>query len=401
MVTSGEMIVFPLKAETIRLLPPCPVPKLAFVEPADRQPLSRRCNLMGRSQNFDIQNIFKVCTGLCSSITMTDKMKCLICALVALAILVLPSSASVVDNASGNAPGDDGFSPPGENQTIAIDPDCSQSQAFYGNVTIEDKPALEHANIAVAGEGVCPNTSGNPASVVTNGTYGSAEGAGQQLLVRGCIENGTPLTFTVDGLPAELYDLNTSGPWQSTFPFHAGELTNLDIRVIPTDPPPDSVSIHTIGVTISNATLSFFQSVIVEKNPWMELRLAGGVFNVEISATGYHDFRGFPLLGRNATLGIYENGSPVAPEVKVAFGSRTARYAYVANGTRTFDICIFVDEQPDIRAVKQVTVFFGRDENASSGRGMVEGASPKDPFSWIRLPFKKPSVIETGWQKNS
>jgi hypothetical protein len=304
-------------------------------------------------------------------IIMTGPMKCLAGALVTLMILIVPTSASVVCNCSGVDPGGGTVSSPCNGQTSWSD--CLRSHTFYGNVTINGQPAPPNTNISVTGEGVCDNTTQNPIVLPTHCSYGFSGDAVHQLVVEGCIENGTPLNFSVDGQGAEVYDITTSGPWQPSYPFQAGEVTNLDIRVIPSNPPPDSVSIHTLEATVSNATLGFFQSIVVDKNPWMELRLAGGLFNVEISATGYHDFSGFPLLGRNATLGIYENGSPVAPEVNVAFGSRTARYAYVANKTRTFDICISVNDQPEIRDVKQLTVYYGRDENTSSSSRAWQG----------------------------
>jgi len=110
----------------------------------------------------------------------------------------------------------------------------------------------------------------------------------------------------------------------------------------------------------------------VEKNPWVELRVSGGVFEIQITATGYHDFLDFPVLGRNATLGIYENGIPVAPEVNVAFGSRIVQYSYVANETRTFDILISVNDRPEILDVKHMTIYVGPGRNtvaASAGTG--------------------------------
>jgi hypothetical protein len=241
--------------------------------------------------------------------------------------------------------------------TITIEPNCSRSHAFYGNVTIGSEPAPEYTNISVAGPGVRPNITGNPVATLADGSYGSANVTAQQLLVQGCIEDGAPLAFSVDGVLAEVCDVKASGQWLSAYPFRAGEVTNLDIRVQPPDPPPDTVYINAIGVTISNDTYGYSQTIKVEKNPWVELRVSSGVFTIEISATGYHDFRDYPLLGRNATLGIYENGSPVSSNVNVAFGSRTVGYQYVPTETRTFDMLIFVNERPEIQDVKHLTIY--------------------------------------------
>jgi hypothetical protein len=244
--------------------------------------------------------------------------------------------------------------------TITVGPDCSLSQAFYGNVTINGQPAPEYTIISAAGPGIRSNITGNPVATQTDGSYGSANVTAQKLLVQGCIEDGTPLAFSVDGVQAEVCEVNTRGPWQSTCPFRAGEVTNLDIRVTPTIPPPDTVYINAIGLTVSN--------------PWVELRVTRGVFDIQISATGYHDFRDFPLLGRNATLGIYENGSPVSSEVNVAFGSRTASYEYVATETRIFDILIYVNERPEIRDGKQITIYVGPDRYNITPTASTEGS---------------------------
>jgi hypothetical protein len=245
--------------------------------------------------------------------------------------------------------------------TIRVEPNCSPqlSHAFYGSVTIDGEPAPEYTMILAAGPGVCSNSTGNPVATQTDGSYGSADVTAQKLVVEGCIEEGAPIAFYADGVQAEVYDVNTSGPWQSTYPFSAGEVTNLNIRVTPTIPPPDKVYINAIGVTVSNSTYGFFQSIRVEKNPWVELRVTSGVFDIQISATGYHDFSDYPVLGRNATLGIYENGNPVSSKINVPFGSRTVSYEYVPTETRTFDILIYVDERPEIRDIKQITIFVG------------------------------------------
>jgi hypothetical protein len=121
-----------------------------------------------------------------------------------------------------------------------------------------------------------------------------------------------------------------------------------------------------MSVTISNPIYGYLQTVQVEKNPWVEIRVTRGVFDIKIAATGYHDFRDYyPILGRNATLAIYENGNPVSPEVSVAFGSRTASYEFLANETRTFDIVMYVPENPEIRDVKHITIFTSSGQESS------------------------------------
>jgi len=255
--------------------------------------------------------------------------------------------------------------------TITVEPNYSLqlSHVFYGNVTINGEPAREYTIISAVGPGVRSNITGNPVAVQTNSSYGSTDVTTQRLVVQGDIDDGALITFYVDGIQAEVYDVNTSGPWQFSYPFRSGEMTNLNIRVTPTIPPPDKVYINAIDVTITNSTMGYLQTIKVEQNPSMELRVTKGVFDVEISATGYHVFNGLPDIGRYAILGIYENGTPVSPEIKVPFGSRMVSYEYVPTKTRTFDLRIYVNESPEIYDVKQITVYVGYSISATAGPG--------------------------------
>jgi hypothetical protein len=141
----------------------------------------------------------------------------------------------------------------------------------------------------------------------------------------------------------------------------------------------------------------------VEKNPCLEIRVTRGVFDIRISATGYHDFHtGYPLLGRNATLAIYENGDPVSPEVNVAFGSRTASYEFRANETRTFDILMYVPDSPEIREVKHITIFTSsevesKDIAGSTGPGGVSpGVQAFVEAYGVKVLTSLP-VLDIGW----
>ncbi|NYT08087.1 MAG: hypothetical protein GKC05_07535, partial [Methanomicrobiales archaeon] len=242
--------------------------------------------------------------------------------------------------------------------TITIEPDSSPqfSHAFYGNVTIDGEPCPENTTILAVCPGARSDTAENPAASRADGSYGSANGTDRDLVVQGCIENGTPLAFYVDGVRAEVWEVSTGGPWQSACPFRAGEVTNLDIRATPERPSPDEVYIDGMSLTISNATFQFFTDLTLEGDPWMKARVTPGMFIVRISATGVHRFSFLPELRRDATLGIYENGRPVAPEKNVWFGWDVVQYQYVANETRTFDIRISVDEEPGIYDVRHITI---------------------------------------------
>jgi hypothetical protein len=169
--------------------------------------------------------------------------------------------------------------------------------------------------------------------------------------------DGAPITFYVNGMPAEVSDVGQGVPWQSVYPFRAGAETNLSIRPVPLVPRPDEVAINALGMTISNDTCGFFSTLKLEKDPWMEARVTKDMFTIQISATGVHEFHDRPVLGKDATLGIYESGVPVSPERNVWFGSKKVIYEYFATETRTFDILIYVNEDPSYYDVKHITIF--------------------------------------------
>lgn len=269
--------------------------------------------------------------------------------------------------------------------TIIVEPGCSSplSHVFYGNVEIEGEAVPEYTVITAVGPGVRSDIAGNPVATQTDGSYGAADPAAQKLVVQGCIEDGTPVTFYADGIQAEVYDVNTSGPWQSAYPFRAGEVTNLAIRIPGKIPLPDEVYINALSMTITNSTYGSM-TVKLEKDPWMEARVSRGMFTIQISATGVHRFSVLPEMRRDATLGIYENGIPVSSEENVWFGSKVVKYAYVATDTRAFDILISVNENPEIYDVKHITIYTVsdmeiRDITATAGPG--NSISPVDMLS--------------------
>jgi hypothetical protein len=242
--------------------------------------------------------------------------------------------------------------------TVEEPDDSSQvSHLFYGNVTIDGNPAPENTIILVSGPGVRSDMAGNPVTTLSYGSYGSGEITDQKLLVQGCIEEGTPLSFSVDGVPAEVCDTDTGGPWQPVFPFRAGGITRLDIRVLSPSPMQKEVYIDAISMAITNSSYGFSSILELEKDPCLEARVTKGMFTVRISATGFHRFNDMPELRRDATLGIYENGIPLSLEKNVWFGSRMVTFEYVPMETRTFEVLISVNENPEIYDSKRITIY--------------------------------------------
>lgn len=252
--------------------------------------------------------------------------------------------------------------------TITIIRDCQSldPHLFYGTVTIDGNPAPESTTIRATGEGVIQDIPGNPTTTCADGTYGSANKTPDTLAVRGCIPDGTPITFLVNGLPAEVGDPANNSTWQPAHPFVAGGLTRLDLKVTtpslplppspPLVPPPDYVYITAIGISLSSPENGITKTMRLEKNPELEVTVSSGIFFIDFYAIGGHAFFGQPVLGRDATIGIYENGIPLSVKEHLWFGSSRVTYAYLANETRTFDILVFVNGEPEVSTARHITI---------------------------------------------
>ena len=96
---------------------------------------------------------------------------------------------------------------------------------FYGNVTINDQPAPVGTLVTAVVQG-----GGGSITTTVPGRYGSTYFTDPRFEVQGQISDGAPISFFVNGVPAECYPVATGGPWQATYPFHADEDINLDLR---------------------------------------------------------------------------------------------------------------------------------------------------------------------------
>ncbi|MEI7432758.1 MAG: PKD domain-containing protein [Methanomicrobiales archaeon] len=113
--------------------------------------------------------------------------------------------------------------------------------SFYGMVTVANNlPAPIGTTVQANGPGVLNGitVTGNPVMVNASGAYTG-------LSVQGTITDGTPITFTINDNPALCYYANA---WQSSIPYHSGDVTNLDLKssypptaafsAVPTQGPP-------------------------------------------------------------------------------------------------------------------------------------------------------------------
>ncbi len=99
---------------------------------------------------------------------------------------------------------------------------------FYGNVTVMGNPAP-------AGSVISATVTGGSGSLVTTtgGKYGGPLGLEPKLMVQAAgapIEAGAPISFFVNGAPAECREAVNGSTWTDSFPFSSGTVTDLDLR---------------------------------------------------------------------------------------------------------------------------------------------------------------------------
>ena len=101
--------------------------------------------------------------------------------------------------------------------------------AFYGSVEVNGQPAAVGAKIEARGAGVKVGIQGNPLTMTVAGRYGGRTLGEPKLGVQGPIADKAPIEFYIDGVKAEC--ARPGGPWQSSYPFAAGVVTELNLRV--------------------------------------------------------------------------------------------------------------------------------------------------------------------------
>ncbi|HUU76572.1 MAG TPA: PKD domain-containing protein [Methanoregulaceae archaeon] len=103
--------------------------------------------------------------------------------------------------------------------------------AFFGKIEFEGKPVAAGVEVRASGAGVRTGIEGNPI-VSDQGGYGNEGIFDEKLIVQGDITPGTPIEFSVGGMPGLVYEVGSAGDWQSNYPFTPGGITELDIRIV-------------------------------------------------------------------------------------------------------------------------------------------------------------------------
>ena len=134
-----------------------------------------------------------------------------------------------------------------KSRLISVDePIPALPHSFSGTITLYGDPALPGTTITA-------QVTGGGGTLVTTeeGMYG---GDGGRLTVQGWIQDGWPITFFADGVPAECRDVAAGGDWVGSYPYTAGLHTTLDLRV--TGEPPAPVANFTANQTSGLAPLT-------------------------------------------------------------------------------------------------------------------------------------------------
>lgn len=120
--------------------------------------------------------------------------------------------------------------------------------AFYGTVKINGNPAPIGTTVEVRGEGVITGIEGNPITVTEAGKYGGPDFSDPKLLVQGDTEEGTNLTFYINGESAD-----QAAQW------HSGTITEFDLTAAISTPADDDIDgdvpRDTVAPRISNVSL--------------------------------------------------------------------------------------------------------------------------------------------------
>lgn len=145
----------------------------------------------------------------------------------------------------------------------AADQQPTLPHVFYGAIVMPDEqPVPANQVVEVHGEGVATGIAGNPL-LSSVGGFGSGGATSPKLMAQGTIAAGAPLTFTVGGVPAQIYVVSNPDGWQDSIPYAPGEVTVVTLRIDTTltpGPTPTDVYVYPT-VTINEGSVVAYNEV--------------------------------------------------------------------------------------------------------------------------------------------
>ena len=144
--------------------------------------------------------------------------------------------------------------------TSAADQQPMLPHAFYGAIVMsDDQPVPANQIVEVHGEGVATGIPGNPL-LSSEGGFGAGGATTPKLMAQGVIPAGTPLTFTVGGVQAQVSLASSPDTWQDSIPYTPGEVTIITLRIDTTltqGPTPTGVYVYPLVTANEGSAVSY------------------------------------------------------------------------------------------------------------------------------------------------
>ena len=230
--------------------------------------------------------------------------------------------------------------------------------AFYGSVTINGTPAANGTVVEARGEGVLTGIEGNPLTVTEAGKYGGPDGS-DPLVVQGDITDGTNITFYVNNVTAQCYDVQAGGEWLDSYPFKSGNITVLNLKV--GEAPEPDISVSPTAKNFRNITLDSSSSP--------------QTFTVR--NVGYADLVVGPIkiTGKEADRFAIQNDN-VTNKTIIPGGSATLQVVFTPTSTVAKSATLYIPSNDPDEATVLVSL---------SGSGVTEGPGPAEYYLTVNM----------------
>ena len=239
---------------------------------------------------------------------------------------------------------------------IPVTPSWAQPllpHAFYGSVTIDGTAAPIRAVVEARGTGVSTGIEGNPITVTETGKYGGPGGL-DPLVVQGDITDGTNLTFYVNNVTAQCYDVQAGGEWLDSYPFKSGDVTVLNLKVGEAPPiKPD--------ISVSPATKNFAS---------IKVSSSSSPQTFTVHNAGYADLVVGPIkiTGKKADQFAIQNDN-VTNKTIIPGGSATLQVVFTPTSTGAKSATLYIPSNDPDEATVLVSL---------SGSGVTAGPGPAE-----------------------
>jgi len=226
--------------------------------------------------------------------------------------------------------------------------------AFYGSVTINGTPAATGTVVEARGEGVLTGIEDNPITVTEAGKYGGQGGLDPKLVVQGNITAGTSLTFYVNNVTAQCYDVQAGGEWLDSYPFKSGDITVLNLKVGVAPPIEPAISVSPMAKNFASINVSSSSSPQT----------------FTVSNVGYADLvvGTISITGTNATQFAIQSDN-VSNKTIIPGGSATLQGVFAPTSTGAKSATLNIPSNDPDEATVLVPL---------SGSGVAEGPGPAE-----------------------